>query len=346
MTPTITIPIVASLALMLVLKVIEEYAPPAYPTRVRKPLSIVIFGIAASFTVLHIPLYPAAGSVDPWMIVGGLLAFATVSPFAGLLESRYRSDGQAIYSTGMLPGTTNRFPGHLLTNISGAVVACAFWWVANSTAGFDQFVAKFPYDAAVNVMVPLSAVAVFAFVRWQQVDACQDIDEAMKHPGGEATIAGFSLSHGHQLANVLHLIAATSIATISFLYLVAYGMEQARVGPPLAVSWQVVVTILATLGFLYACGGPWSRANRAVYLTFLTGTPAALGGAILWLSWFRDDTIRNTLMVSIVGIGYLLYCVEAVFADWAGDGRPPLHYFSTIGIAVVLAVLLGTMYFA
>lgn len=346
MTPTFTIPVITSIVIMVVLKIIEEKAPPVYPARIHKWLSIAIFFFTIIFTALHIPLYPAAGSVDLWVIVGGLLVFATVSPFAGLLESKYRSDGQAIYSTGVLPGTTNRFPGHLLTNVSGAIAAFTFWWVANSTAGFDLFVAKFPYDAAFNVMMPLSAVSAFALVRWQQVDACPDVDEAMKHSGGEAKIAGFSLSHGHQLANVLHLIITTFIAATSFLYLVAYGMEQAKDGHPLAVSWQVFFTILATLAFLYACGGPWSRANRAVYLTFLTGTPAALGGAILWLSWFRDDAFRNILMVSIVGIGYVLYCVEAVMADWAGDGKPPLHYFSAIGIAVVLAFLLGAVYFA
>jgi len=344
MIPTITIPIVASLVIMVFLCIIQAYAPPIYPANIRNNLIVVIFTISVFFTVLHIPLYPASGSVNPWMIVSVMLAFAAVPPVVGLAESKYR--GQAVYSTGVLPGTTNRFPGHLLTNILGALAAFMFWWVAHSTAGFDQFVAKFPYDAAFNVMVPLSAVAVFAFVRWQQVDVCQDIDEVMKSSGTETKITGFSLSHWHQWTNVLHLIAATSIATTSFLYLVTYGMWQARVGHPLAVSWQVIATILATLGFLYACGGAWSRANRAVYLIFLTGTPAALGGAILWLSWFRDDPIRNTMMVSIVGIGYVLYCVEAVLADWAGDGKPPLHYFAAIAVAVVLAVLLGTVYLA
>lgn len=349
MTPTITVPIAASIFIMLVLKAIEDFAPPVYPVRTYKTLSLVIFAISTCFTVFHIPLYPAGGSVNPWVVAGVLLVLAAASPLLGLLESKCWPNGQAVYSTGVLPGTTNRFPGHILTNILGALAAFMFWWVARSTAGFDQFVANFPYNAAFNVMVPLSAAAVFAFVRWQQVDACRDIDVVASQPDAEAKMAGFSLSHWHQWANVLHLIVATSVATTSFLYLVAHGMLQELHRPPHEVSWQVIATILATLGFLYACGGPWSRGKRAVYLSFLTGTPAALGGAILWLSWFRDDAIRNTVMVSIVGIGYVLYCVEAVFADWAQegkDGKPPLHYFAPTAVAVVLAGLLGTVYLA
>jgi hypothetical protein len=106
----------------------------------------------------------------------------------------------------------------------------------------------------------------------------------------------------------------------------------------------VILTILATLSFLYACGAPWSRANKAVYLVFLTGTPAALGGAIIWLSWFRDDVIRDTAAVSIVGIGYVLYCVEVVLATRADKKDIHVHYFAATGVAVVLGGMLGALY--
>ena len=81
-----------------------------------------------------------------------------------------------------------------------------------------------------------------------------------------------------------------------------------------------------------------------MYLTFLTGTPAALGAVVFWLSWFRDDVIRNFAVVSIVGIGYVLYCVEAVLASRAQGEKLHLNYFSALGIAVVLTVLLGALY--
>jgi hypothetical protein len=274
------------------------------------------------------------------------VGLASLAPFVGLIEAKRK--GQAVYSTGLLPGTANRFPGHLLTNILGALAAYTFWWVAHSTLGFDQFVATFPNNAAFNVMLPLSGVVVFAFVSSQQMDARSATDDVPEDSDREAKVVGFSLGHGHQVLNVLHLIAVTFIASTSFLYLVAFGMRAAKAGQPLAVSWQVILTILATLGFLYALGLPWSRGDRAVYLTFLTGTPAALGGAAIWLSWFRDDAIRNVAAASIVGVGYVLYCVEAVLADRAPDRARDeevhMHYFSATGVAVVLAVLLGTMY--
>jgi hypothetical protein len=128
----------------------------------------------------------------------------------------------------------------------------------------------------------------------------------------------------------------------------AYGMQATGIGLP-AVSWLVIAAIFATLGFLFACGLKWSRDNRAVYLTFLTGTPAALGGAIFWLSCFRANAVRDATIVAVAGIGYVAFCVEAVFADWARDNRrgcPPLHYFVPMAVAVVISVLLGIAYFA
>jgi hypothetical protein len=335
---------IASFILQLLLLFVQVYLPPVQPEGLQKAIMFVFGGIALFFTFIGIPLYPAGGPVGPLVVAVGLVAFALVPPFAGLLESKFGPNGQAIYSTGVLPGTANRFPGHLLTNILGALASSACLWVAHSTNGFDKFVARFPHDAAFNIMLPLSMITVFSFARWQQADACPDIDEIVKHSGWEVKITGFSLRHWHQLTNVLYLIAVAFTATTTFVYLVAYVMEQAKAGQPLEVSWQIILVILVSLSFLYACGGPWSRQYRAVYLTFLTGTPAALGSVIFLLSWFRDDVIRNIAVMSIVGIGYVLYCVEAVLASRAQGEMLHLNYFSAAGIAVVLAVLLGALY--
>ncbi len=331
---------IASFILQLLLLFGQEFVPPVQPVLIQKTLMYLFAVIALGFTYLGIPLYPAAGPVGPLTVAVGLVAFALVPPFTGLLESKCRLDGESVYSIG------RQFPGHLLTNILGALASSAFVWVAYSTNGFHEFVARFPHDAAFNMMLPLATIVVFSFARWQQVHACPDIDELVneKNSDWKVKITGSSLRHWHQLTNVLYLIIVTFTATTTFLYLVAYGMEQAKAGQPLAVSWQVILTILVSLSFLYACGGPWSREYRAVYLTFLTGTPAALGAVIIWLSWLRDDAIRNIAAVSIVGIGYVLYCVEAVLASRAQGERLHLHYFSAAGIAVVLAVLLGALY--
>lgn len=335
---------IASFILQLLLLFGQEYLPPVQPVGLQKAIRFVIGGIALFFTLIGVPLYPAVGPVGLLVVVVSLVAFALVPPFAGLLESKYGPDGQAIYSTGVLPGTTNRFPGHLLTNTLGALASCACLWAAHSTNGFDKFVARFPHDAAFNIMLPLSMITVFSFVRWQQADACPNIDEVVKHSGWEVKITGFSLRHWHQLINVLYLIAVAFTATTTFMYLFAYGMLQAKAGQPLELSWQIILIVLVSLSFFYACGGPWSREYRAVYLTFLTGTPAALGSVIFWLLWFREDVIRNITVVSIVVIGYIMYCVEAVLASRAQGERLHLNYFSSVAIAVVLAVLLGALY--
>ena len=323
-----------SILVQAVVAVVQDYVPSAYPKWIHKTLKNVIAVFSIVFTGLGIAVYPA---VRPWMVAAGLVVLAALSPLVGRLEAKYGPSGQAVY-------TKDRFRGHLLTNLLGAVVAYAFWSAARSSTGFEQFVTKDPRNAAFNVMLPFLCVVVFAFVRSQQLDVCPDLDNVPGESKREAAIKGFSLAHVHQVLNVVHLIAVTFIASTSFLYLVAYGMRAAKDGHPLVVSCQIVFTMVATLSFLYACGGPWSRGNRAVYLTFLTGTPAALGGAAMWLSWFRDDPTRNTVAVLIVGAGYVLYCVEAVLTGRGPNEKVHLHYFAATGVALVLAILLGAMY--
>ena len=247
---------IASFILQLLLLFGQVYLPPVQPEGLKKVIMFVFGGIALFFTCIGIPLYPAGGPVGTLVFAVGLVVFALVPPIAGLLESKFRTNGQAIYSTGVLPGTANRFPGHLLTNILGALASSACLWVAHSINGFDKFVARFPHDAAFNIMLPLSMITVFSFARWQQADACPDIDEVVKHSGWEVKITGFSLRHWHQLTNVLYLIAVAFTATTTFVYLVAYGMVQAKAGQPLEVSWQIILVILVSLSFLYACGSP------------------------------------------------------------------------------------------
>lgn len=279
------------------------------------------------------------------MIAIGLVVFALVPPVAGLFESRYRANGQAVYSTGVVPGASNRFPGHLLTNVLGALAASGLVWVAHTTNGFDGYAAKSSNGAAFNVLLPLATIVALAFARWQQVDACPDIDKrAGEDTSWEDAITGFSLRHWHQLTNVVYLIAVIFTATTAILYLFAYAMEQAKAGQPLALSWQPIMAMIAVLSFFYACGGPWSRESRAVYLTFLTGTPAALGAALIWLSWFSAGAARTASALSIVGCGYVLYCIEAVLGSRSRGEKLELHYFSAVGIAIVLVVLLGTLY--
>ncbi len=343
-TPDLSVVGIMSLVFQVLFLGIQEALPPAYPQVFQRSIRWLIGAAAIVCTWLGISLYPVAGPVKFWMVAIGLVAFAAIPPLAGLAESKWARDGQAVFSTGAVPGTENRFPGHLLTNILGALAASAFLWVAYSTSGFAEFVANFPHAAAFNIMLPLPMIAVFSFVRWQQVNVCPALKDEIKLPGWEAKIRGFSLRHWHQTTNVLYLVAVAFLATTTFMYLVAYAMEQAKSTQSLSVSWQVIIAIVIGLGFLYACGMPWSRKNKAVYLTFLTGTPAGLGAAIIWLSWFKSDLFRNIAAASIVVVGYILYCAEVVWASRTDKKDVHVHYFVAAGIAVILLVMLGALY--
>lgn len=333
------------IVIALVIQAALSFARPVYPKEAYNRLGYAVFALTACFTTANIPLYPG----NPWVVGSILLGLAVAAPIAGYFESGCQPDGQDVYCT------KERLPGHLLTNLLGAMAAFALWGVAHSVPGVaDTFAKSLPHvDIAFNVMVPVSAAAAFLFIRWQQVDAFGKRDHEHNIDEGESSdqekgIVGFSLRHRHQQLNFFHLVFVTSVASTSGLLLVAHGLQATGVGLP-AVSWLVITAILATLAFLFACGLKWSRDNRAVYLTFLTGTPAALGGAIIWLSCFRANAVRDATMVAVAGIGYVAFCVEAVFADWARDNRrgcPPLHYFIPMAVAVVISVLLGIAYFA
>jgi hypothetical protein len=340
-----------------------QVTPPAYPKRIYHWLGYALMA-AAPLTYVGVRLYPPLGHANPWAVVATLLGLAVSSPVLGLCEERSPQgkklqhglatrQGRAVYSD-------SRFLAHLGTNLLGALAASTLWWAADSALGVAGPLETFPSaDVALSVMLPLSALVVFQFVRSQQMDALSKFDsrtikEVMrKDPKkGEAKIVGFSLRHLHQLANVFHLVAATFVASCSYLFLVAYAIEKsAGEHPPL--TWPVVAAIVLTLCFVYVCGAPGLRGapgprdNKAVYLTFLTGAPAAMGGAMLWLAWFQGGTFRDYSIASIAVVGYVLFCIEAVMADWARDERcdkehrwPPLHHFAPMTIAVVLALLL------
>ncbi|GEM_PF-7103339 len=331
------------------LLIVQNYARPVYPTERYRDLSVAVTAFAMFLTHFNISLY----TLNPWLVGSTLLGFAIAAPVAGYFESGRTIDGKDVYCK------TDRFRGHLLTNLFGAMTAFFLWGIVHSVPSVaNTFVKSLPsVNILFNVMLPLSAVAAFLFVRTQQVDEFRkndnqhNIDEGKssdKESDRENKIVGFSLKHWHQQLNFIHLVFATSVASASCLLLMAHGMQATGIGLP-AVSWLVIAAIFATLGFLFVCGLKWSRDNRAVYLTFLTGTPAALGGAIIWLSCFKADAVRDGTMVAVAGIGYVAFCVEAIFADWARDNRrgcPPLHYFVPMAVAVVISVLLGIAYFA
>ena len=178
--------------------------------------------------------------------------------------------------------------------------------------------------------------------------ACGDIDERVKRsdPGWERHIAGFSLRHLHQFLNATYLIAAIFTVASTLLFLFAFALTQAKAGQPLVVSWKTFVPIVAALAFLFACGLPASRQNRAVFLTFLTGAPATLCAALVWLSLFQSSVMRNVGALAIVLVGYAVYSLEVILEVRSRGGRLEVHYFAAVGMVFVLSMLLGALYFS
>src|SRR5665811_1238710 len=127
--------VVVSVALQVGLGVLREFSPPVRPERIGKIVGILIGAIALICTAFGLALYPAALLTSPVWIATGFVLLALLSPLAGLVESRVRKNGQAVYSTGIVPGTPNRLPGHLITNVLGALAVAGLVWVAHLTNG-------------------------------------------------------------------------------------------------------------------------------------------------------------------------------------------------------------------
>jgi hypothetical protein len=217
------------------------------------------------------------------------------------------------------------------------------------TPGFDEFTVEFKNEAAFNIVLPMTTIVILAFVRWQQLTACEDLDELVegKDEKWVTEVKGFSLRHVHQLTNTIYLIVVTFMGAGMILYLFAYTLEQAKSDRPLALTWQFIVAIVALLAFLFACGLPSSRQHQAVYLTFLTGTPAALMVSVVWLALLQQSTARNVFALSIIVVGYVVYCTEAVLGSRRDTGdKVQLHYFSAAAFAVALTMLAGALYFS
>lgn len=318
--------------------------PPVYPKKLAENIAWWMFAGAGFFSVVQIPISPAAAAGSSMLIGIGLVALSAVPPFLGLVESRSHPDGQKVFSTGQIPDTVNRFPGHLGGNLAGAVAAAMFLQLASSTPGIETFIAGIDDSPAFNIILPISVFVIYLFVRAQQVAAALDVDESLADAARfEKAIVGYSLSHWHQFTNVIYLILVTFTASTSVVYLFAFSVDRFAEGNPLHLTWPFIFACSLVLGFLLFCGTAWSNKERTVYLTFLTGTPAVLVAITIWLSMFADDPFRNVASFAIVGSGYIAYCILAIIAE--GKGKVHWHHFSALGMALVLAILLVTTYF-
>lgn len=333
-----------SVGMQLGLAAFSQFAmPKAQPAKIGEAFVFLSTAAAIICTTSGTSVSPAAWPISPLGVLAVLLVLAVLPPVLGLIESKVRKDGAEVFAR-------DRFPGHLLSNVLGALAAAAFVWSGRATPGFDSFAVVFQNSAAFNVVLPMTTIVILAFVRWQQVAKCPELDEIVDSKHKEEwqnCIKGYSLKHWHQFTNTLYMIVVTFTGATMILYLFAYALVQAKAGDPLSFSWHIGVSMGVLLLFVCACGSPWSRENRAVYMTFLTGTPAVLVAALIWLALLENSTTRNVVAVSIIGIGYILYCAEAVLGSTRGSKEGvQLHYFSAAAFAVALTLLVGALYYS
>lgn len=328
----------ASLILQVIFIGVQDHLPAAFPKRISNYFFTAV-AIAAvlltGFSVSVIGILFAWGAIGVTIVLTGL---AVMPPIAGLIENRVRPNGREVFDV-------KRFPGHLLTNVLGALAAAAFVWAALSTPRFDEFNKAFGDDAAFNIALPLATVVAIAFVRSEQERQSGGLDlRSASDEVAQPEIVGYSLRHVHQLLNTIYLAVVVFTAGATMLYLFAQAISSAKVGRPLDVSWAVVVSVVLTMLFFLACGLPQSRGSRTVWITFATGTPAVLIMALVWLALFQESALRNATIGLVVGGAYVAYCVEFILAERGDGNRIEFHYFSSVVILLVITMLLGAIY--
>ena len=338
----------------------DYYAPHAHPQRQVKLAAFAVSGIAGAVTIFHISLIAILIPVDIWIVPLALLALSIAPPLIGLAEAHHKKNGQAVFATGVSGAEANRFPMHLGTNILGALAVTLLYLAARTLSGFLEFSQRFELGPLFNVALPVSALIALQFARTEQVKKAGGALEKFPADELKRRVVGYSMSHLHQMSNTLYLTIATFIYGSLLLYMISYALESRQGGEVLPVTLPVVGAIIMTLIFFLACGLPIDYLNRfkafralnieprrpegAVWMTFVTGTPAAIAVAAMWLLLYQCSVLRNVSLVTIVLMAWTLFAVEVILNEGAIAGRLYLHYYSSLAVALMLVVLLGSVY--
>ncbi|MGV0736071.1 hypothetical protein ABQF35_07480 [Mycobacterium syngnathidarum] len=179
---TITAIKVVSIIMQILLAAIDKWGmPKAQPSKYQEPVVFLSVALSITATQLDVPFYQYLRAANMWIVLVVILVFAIAPPIAGKYEARRYND-PGIYDP-------KRFKDHLINNLAGGAVAAAFIFVARWTTDFDTYTQAFKNEAAFNIVLPLTVVTIFAFVRWQQDKACNDLDQWIedKIPSGSTT---------------------------------------------------------------------------------------------------------------------------------------------------------------
>ncbi len=339
---TITAIKLVSIFMQILLAAVDKWGmPKAQPSKYQEPVVFLSVALSITATQLDVPFYQYLRAANIWIVLGVILAFAVAPPIVGKWEAKKHGDPE-IYEA-------SRFKDHLVNNLAGGAVAAAFIFVARWTTDFDTYTQAFKNEAAFNIVLPLTVVTIFAFVRWQQDKECPNLDRWIdeKNPQWEADIKGYSLRYYNQMLNVAFLIIITFVGASTILYMFAFTLDKARNHDPLQLSWPLAIAMVGILAFLlYFCGRPSMKVHEAVYLNFLTGAPAALMVIVVWIALLQESTVRNYFALAIIVLGYASYSLLVILGNRENTpgNKAPLHYFSSMAFAVALTLLAGALY--
>lgn len=282
----------------------------------------VIFALVAIFAG-QLPLYPAAWNLSSRKTGLALLFLGILPPIVGPIEAWLWGDPQIFQF--------DRFPLHFITNVVSVVGATGLLILIRSIDYVREFNLSVDDKTALNCVLPMAVLSAFAYVRWQQGEV----------PTG-SPLTGYSLSHMHQTANFVFLtvIWFTAATTVLYLFAVAIRGRQRQPNDALPYSGRIGGAMVLSVAFFYVCGyAEWSQPHRAMNLTFLTGAPAALAAALVFLSLLQPSPARFWFAIAFASVGYSLYTVEVIFASrGVGPGLSPYYLMPGL-FAVVLGLL-------
>lgn len=313
--------------------------PKAQPVEMQEKIIKILGVITLLLTYFEVPIFRSVLSVPPLILAPVLIALAVSSPLEGRREAKKYGDPEIFQPA--------RFVNHIRTNLLGAAAAVLFIIAARWTPGLGQAVVKSGNEAALNIVLPIVATVAFAFVRSQQVEKCPDLDQRLDRGDAnwEAAITGVSLRHMHQRLNVAHLIVVMSTIATSILFMLSYTLKQARNATPSELSPILAAAFALLLLFLAACGLPAMRQYKAVYWTFLTGTPVAVTVILIWLLSLRDDHFRNLYGSILISVSFIVYGVLSTRGGIRkGRGDSEVYFYFVPILLVPLIVVTGGLY--
>ena len=315
-------------------------APMPKPRQLAKNVTYLVSLLAFGLSLSGIAAMPASLPLT-WQQLGIIFfALAIASPLLGLLENVARK-GRVAYSR-------SRFWPHLVTNVLGSALATSSVVLARRYHLDFEGPGRVSNDVLLNVLLILSVVTVIYFIHTQQSQSViasnkSNVSSSRQPLAGDALYQN-SLARWHQLANAIHLVVMTFATLTSFMYSLDLAMRAAKRGTPLEFSWEAAALISLALIFLLSCGSPAVRQDRSVYLTFLTGMPAVLCVAVMWIGFFSDSPARNAFAVAATSVSYVAYVIFVVLELKSRGEKWERYYYVSLLFALVLIALLIGLY--